>query len=93
MGNSCSVDHIFSLYFVILVIFRFGFEGWIWVLIASVPDLCHYSSGRKSLSILVHGALLIELCLQNLSLQFLTRSDTNQDVQPQKMARGLKFLI
>ena len=24
----------------ILVISRFGFEGWIWVLIASVPDLC-----------------------------------------------------
>ena len=24
----------------ILVIARFGFEGWIWVLIASVPDLC-----------------------------------------------------
>ena len=26
--------------FVILVISRFGFESWIWVLIASVPDLC-----------------------------------------------------
>ena len=24
----------------ILVISCFGFEGWIWVLIASVPDLC-----------------------------------------------------
>ena len=23
-----------------IVISRFGFEGWIWVLIASVPDLC-----------------------------------------------------
>ena len=23
-----------------LVISRFGFEGWVWVLIASVPDLC-----------------------------------------------------
>ena len=22
------------------LIFRFGFEGWIWVLIASVPGLC-----------------------------------------------------
>ena len=31
-----------SLYLtiVILVIYRFGFEGWIWILIASVPDLC-----------------------------------------------------
>ena len=26
--------------FVILVISRFDFEGWIWVLIASVPDFC-----------------------------------------------------
>ena len=25
--------------FVILVISRFGFEGWIWVLIASIPGL------------------------------------------------------
>ena len=33
-----SVDHMFSLYFV--VISRFGFEGWIWVQIAEVPDLC-----------------------------------------------------
>ena len=24
----------------IIVISRFGFEGWIWVLIASAPDLC-----------------------------------------------------
>ena len=29
---------VFSL-FVILVISRFGFEGWIWVLTASVPGL------------------------------------------------------
>ena len=37
-----SVDQMFSvvLLFVILVISRFGFEGWSWVLIASVPDLC-----------------------------------------------------
>ena len=26
--------------FDILLISRFGFEGWIWVLIASVPDIC-----------------------------------------------------
>ena len=26
--------------FVILVISRFGFEGWIWVLLSSVSDLC-----------------------------------------------------
>ena len=25
---------------IFLVISRFGFEGWIWVLIAEVPDLC-----------------------------------------------------
>ena len=36
-----SVDHMLSLYLsVILVISRFGFKGWIWVLIASVPDNC-----------------------------------------------------
>ena len=38
-----SVDHMFSfvfLLFIIVVISRFSFEGWIWVLVASVPDLC-----------------------------------------------------
>ena len=38
-----SVDHKFSfvfLLFVILFTFCFGFEGWIWVSIVSVPDLC-----------------------------------------------------
>ena len=37
-----SVDLMFSFVFrlfVILVISGFGFEGWIWVLIASVPDI------------------------------------------------------
>ena len=41
LGNS-SVDYVlfvFSL-FVILVISSFGFESWIWILIASVPGLC-----------------------------------------------------
>ena len=35
-----SVDHMFSLYFAYLVIYRFGFEGGIWVLIAPVPGHC-----------------------------------------------------
>ena len=35
-----SVDHMFSLYFVILVISRFGFERWVWVQIASIQDPC-----------------------------------------------------
>ena len=39
MSKISVLDNIFSLDFVILVISRFGFEGWIWVLIASVPDL------------------------------------------------------
>ena len=37
-----SVDNMFSyvfLLFVILVISHFGYEDWIWVLIATVPDL------------------------------------------------------
>ena len=40
--DSHSVDHMLSVFivFVILVISCFSFEGWIWVLIASVPDLC-----------------------------------------------------
>ena len=45
-----SVDHKFSLYsdyFLILVIVRFGFEGLIWVLIASVPGLCILSTSNK----------------------------------------------
>ena len=35
-------DHLVDVFrlFIVLVISRFGFEGWIWVLIASVPDLC-----------------------------------------------------
>ena len=33
-----SVDRVFS--YVILVNSRFGFEDWIWVLVASVPDHC-----------------------------------------------------
>ena len=47
-----SADHMFSFYFdfVILAFSRFGFESWILVLIASVPDLCILllSSGDKS---------------------------------------------
>ena len=45
-----SVDHMFSLYFdffVILVISCFGFEGWSWVLIASVPDLCIFFTFKE----------------------------------------------
>ena len=44
LGNSCSFDkpYVFSssVTICISVLSRFGFEGWIWVLIASVPDLC-----------------------------------------------------
>ena len=39
MGNSCSLSHC-SLTICDSSISRFGFEGWIWVQIASVPDLC-----------------------------------------------------
>ena len=34
-----------------LVISRFGFDGWIWVLIASVPDLCIQCTFNFKLSI------------------------------------------
>ena len=49
-----SVGHMFSLYLdyiVILVISRFGFRDWIWVLIASVPDLSiHFKVFSDNLS-------------------------------------------
>ena len=44
LGYSCSLGWPYVLFvlllFVLLVITGFDFEGWIWVLIASVPDLC-----------------------------------------------------
>ena len=44
LGNSCSLDrpYVFFVFclFVLLVISHSGFEGWLWVLIASVADLC-----------------------------------------------------
>ena len=43
LGNSYSVDYVFSFVcwlFVVLVISCLGFEGWFWALIASVPDFC-----------------------------------------------------
>ena len=46
MGDCCSLGWPYVLFlfclFVILVISRFGFECWIWAMIASVPDLFHY---------------------------------------------------
>ena len=37
-----SVDHMFSFVFrlFVIVISHSGFEGWIWVLIVSVPGIC-----------------------------------------------------
>ena len=44
LENSCSLGLPYVLFvfglFVILVISRFGFGGWIWVLIASVHGIC-----------------------------------------------------
>ena len=44
---------MFSLYLtiVLLLISRFGFEDWIWFLIASVPDLCILFTFFKHLNI------------------------------------------
>ena len=44
LQDAHSVDHMFSLCFghLFLVIFRFVFEGWIWVLIASIPNLAYF---------------------------------------------------
>ena len=54
-GNSCSLGWpcvliVFCL-FVILVISRFGLEGRIWVLIASVPGLCILFTFKHSIPI------------------------------------------
>ena len=64
LGNSCSV-----CLFVILAISNFGFEGWIWVLIASVPDLCilhtfmvFYSPCFKTVLNIELVNVLLELC-------------------------------
>ena len=50
LGNSGSLRWSYVLcvfrLFVILVISRFGFDGWIWVLIASVPGLCILFTSR-----------------------------------------------
>ena len=43
VNNKCVEKPIFSVVFglfVILVFSQFGTEGWIWVLLASVPDRC-----------------------------------------------------
>ena len=40
-----------------------------------------------------HCSLNMSRVMKNQSFGFLTRSDTNWAVQPQKMARGLKFRI
>ena len=37
-GSGCGV--LGNVLFVILIVSRFGFEAWSWVLITSVPDLC-----------------------------------------------------
>ena len=47
----------------------------------------------NSPSILVLKNIILAESRENLSLAFPTRSETNWAVQPQKMARGLKFQI
>ena len=49
-SNAPNMFHFEFVLFVILVIFRFGFEGWIWVLIASVPDLCILLNSKPTIS-------------------------------------------
>ena len=58
------LDHIFSLYFVILVISGFGFEGLRWVLIASVPDLCIFLLLTYHLSVVWLPTYLLSIFLQ-----------------------------
>ena len=50
---------------------------------------------RSNLSLLVCPIFITKCAVsrENLSSRFPTRSDTNRAVQPQKITRGLKFLI
>ena len=61
----------------------------------SIHDICFDGEINK---ILMFNSLLTysfnsAALPENLSAGFLTRSNPNQAVQPQKMAKGLKFLI
>ena len=44
-------------------------------------------------NVFLAAGLILSLVTKNLSLGFLTRSDTNQAVPPQKMVRGLNLGI
>ena len=57
------------------------------------PD-CSVSKTRKSLkSLQLESMVILATSSENLSSGLPTRSDINRAVQPQKMARGLKFRI
>ena len=78
------------LFVKILVISLFGFEGWIWVLISSVPDLCilftlitivdstvvvNSSPGLQFIvSMRYFSFVLCDACLMSMSVQILFSS-------------------
>ena len=52
----------FLLFFVILVISRFGFGGWIWVLIASVPYLGMLFTFKRDVSgVIAHTFICLSM--------------------------------
>ena len=44
----------------ILVISRFGFEGWIWVLIAAVPDLRIFFTFSRETHIMIDSEIIFD---------------------------------
>ena len=77
LGNSCSLGWLYVLFvvwlIVISVISRFDFKGWIWVLIASVPDLCIHFTFYEVVLMCTHNLFLrknkknLSVCNWNLS--------------------------
>ena len=64
-----SVDHVFSFVvwlFVMLVVSNSGFVGWVWVLVALVPDLCVLLTFKKRTSVAFLKYLSIVLAYKSL---------------------------
>ena len=69
-----SVDHMFSLCFCYnFSYFRFGVEGWIWVQIASFPDLCILFTFSNSLISLLNAQICIAFPLRRGKVAALSR--------------------
>ena len=55
LENSCSLGGSYVLFCILTIISHFGYEGWIWVLTVSVPDLCILLAKKWPVSSLPHN--------------------------------------